>query len=153
MTQNAPIDSVEELLPHRSPMLLLDGVLELGSDVVIAYVDHAKPSILSLPCGRTPIWAGIEYMAQTIGLYGGLESKRRGSCPQIGFLLGTRKFIAHSQSFEVNQRAIIRAEKVFQSADNIVQFHCTITSNGQLVAESDIKAIQPENPEELLKQI
>ncbi len=153
MKPTAQFNSIEELLPHEPPMILINGLTSYGSDFVEAFVDHSVPSLYTNESGRVPIWVGIEYMAQAMAAFGGLERREKGLNPQIGFLLGTRKYNAYTQYFEKDSRVLIKAVRTYHSEENIVQFRCTITCEDVLLAESNIKAIQPDNPKDVLRSI
>ncbi len=151
MEPTVQFDSVGELLPHEKPLLLLDGVQSYGAEHAEVYVDNGSMSMFSEEDGRVPAWVGIEYMAQAIGVFAGIYLKKKGKQPQIGFLLGTRKYESFITHFEPNTRIYINAVREYHSEDNLVQFACTIKHGDRLLAKADIKAIQPENPKELLK--
>lgn len=151
MAPTAPCKHIEELLPHRAPMMLLSSLLDWGDDFIEVSVDHSTPSLFSDENGNIPSWVGIEYMAQAISAFAGIESKKKGLPVSIGFLLGTRKYQVFTECFNAGEQLIVRAERTYRSEDNIVQFHCLITCNGERLATSDIKAIQPENPEDIVK--
>lgn len=131
-------------------MMLLSGLSSWGDEYIEVFVDHDTPSLFEDSAGRVPSWLGIEYMAQAISAFGGIECKKNGLPVSIGFLLGTRKYQVFTEYFDPGVRLNVRAERTFHSEDNIVQFYCTITGNGKLLATSDIKAIQPENPQDIL---
>lgn len=150
MEPTALSDKIEDLLPHRPPLLLLDGLICSGSDYVEVFVDHNEPSLYSDSLGHVPSWVGIEYMAQCISVFGGLERRRQGLPPTIGFLLGTRRYTAYTQYFNQGTRVVVRAVQSYRSEENIVQFRCCIRCDGELLAEADIKAIQPERPDDIL---
>ncbi len=153
MKPTAHFNSINELLPHEPPMILINGLESYGSDFVEVSVDHAIPSLYTNGSGQVPIWVGIEYMAQAMSVFGGLERRQKGLTAQIGFLLGTRKYNAYTQYFEKNSRVLIKAVRTYHSEENIVQFHCTIMCNDVLLAESNIKAIQPDNPKDVLRSM
>lgn len=151
MTNPAQHINIHELLPHKGPMLLLDSLHTYDDDSITVLVHHKKPSIFSNKDGSTPVWVGIEYMAQAISAYAGLIRRQHNQTPKIGLLLGTRRYKAHTQRFDAGQTLNVKAECTYHGEDNLVQFHCEIrTNDGKLLADSDIKAIQPENINEIL---
>lgn len=144
MNFDAPND-VAAYLPHRPPMILLDGISDSGEEFVETYVTHSSPSLFADEHGNIPAWVGIEYMAQAVGVFAGIMSVKNGLPVSIGFLLGSRKYQAFTPAFKPHQRIQIRAERTYHSEDNIVQFQCVITDSSGELATADIKAIQPDS--------
>lgn len=150
MNFDAPND-ISAYLPHRTPMILLDGVNDSGEGFVETFVTHSTRSLFADEDGNIPIWVGIEYMAQTVGVYAGMDSVRHGRPAQVGFLLGSRKYRTFATHFKPRQRIAVRAECTYRSEDNIVQFQCHITDGDNTLAAADIKAIQPESVEHIFQ--
>lgn len=131
-------------------MLLLEGLLGYDDDFAKTFVSHNKPSIFANANGDIPCWVGVEYMAQTIAVFAGLELRRLGIPPKIGFLMGTRKYKPSVTHFQKGQMVEVLANRQYISdEDRIALFQCTITANGEILAQADIKAIQPDDPKEL----
>ncbi|PCJ97576.1 MAG: hypothetical protein COA42_24545 [Alteromonadaceae bacterium] len=143
-------DSVQELLPHTAPMMLLTEVLAWGNDFVEVLVDHNEPSIFSDQSGDVPIWVGIEYMAQAMMVFAGIQAKLRSDTIKIGFLLGAHQYKAYAPEFKFGTRALIKAELVFQEPDGVALFRCKIFDGNTLLAESEVKGFLPDNPDQLL---
>jgi len=123
---------VAELLPHTGKMIWLDKVLAWDEDSVTAGLTVRGDT--SFGGGNAvPAWAGIEYMAQTIGLYAGIHAKRAGEPIRLGFLLGARRFESNVPAFEISSTLTVRAEKVMQD-ERLLVFNCGIT--GELVKVS-----------------
>ena len=94
---------LESLMVHRAPMLLIDELLEYGENHATTEV-WIKPDMLFVQEQGLPCWVGIELMAQTVSLLAGVRGKYSGHPPQIGFLLGTRRFHAPMSHFAVGSR-------------------------------------------------
>lgn len=151
MPTTVKFDSVAELLVHDAPMLLLSEVSDIGDEFAEAIVELDGSCCFSTADGSVPAWLGIEYMAQTIGLFAGFQAKANNRPNNIGFLLGSHKYTAYSDSFAKGSRLLIRAERKLHDANNLVMFDCTIHLDGNLQAQADVKAIQPDNFKETLK--
>ncbi|MFL0809881.1 MAG: hypothetical protein K6L76_05650 [Agarilytica sp.] len=152
MNPNAPHIDVRDLVSHRPPMLLIDGLLDYGDDYAKTFINHYTPSIFANSNGDVPNWVGIEYMAQAIAVFAGLEHKKLGLDPKIGFLMGTRKYTPFVDVFKKGQYIEITATRQYLSdEDRIALFQCTISAAGQHLAEADIKAIQPDDPKTLFQ--
>mgnify|MGYP005996208549 CR=1 FL=1 len=68
---------VEELVPHSGRMSLLTRVVDSGDDWLTAEVDITSKSMFSDDKG-VPAWVGLEYLAQAIGAYAGLQERLLG---------------------------------------------------------------------------
>lgn len=143
--------TVEELLPHSGPMLLIDELVDWGEDFVEVLVTHQHPNIFSDAQGRVPGWVGIEYMAQAIGIFAGLKSKAKGESIKVGFLLGTRKYLSHLDCFAAQQAVSIRAQVLMYDEHDLAVFDCSIISEHTVLASAQIKAIQPKDSEAVIE--
>ena len=139
---------LEKILPHKRPMILIDGVIEysieegwLKSQVAITKESMFFDSTLN---GVSSV-VGIEYMAQTIGCYAFLKSEREE--PLVGFLLGTRLYNNKSDKFKEGEVLEIFVREIF-SGNDIVSFDCIIYNQGEEVASATINVYQSENMEE-----
>ena len=101
---------LESLMVHRAPMLLIDELLEYGENHATTEV-WIKPDMLFVQEQGLPCWVGIELMAQTVSLLAGVRGKFSGHPPQIGFLLGTRRFHAPMRHFAVGSRLRIHVQE------------------------------------------
>lgn len=143
-------NTVSDLLPHRGEMVLLDRIESWGEDYLEATVLHHNASLFSDSNGNVPAWVGIEYMAQAIGALAGIHALQNGEPVRIGLLLGTRKYEARTPCFYHNIKITIKAKQIFMDKNNLAAFDCTIHSD-TLLAEAQIKAIQPNNIEDIIK--
>ena len=140
-------DYLEKMLPHKKPMILIDDIIDysieegwLRSTVTInkksMFYDNQIEGISSI--------VGIEYMAQTIGCYAFLKSKREE--PLIGFLLGTRLYNNKLEVFKENETFEILVKEVF-SGNDIVSFDCFIYNQDEEIASATINVYQKEDME------
>jgi len=144
---------VEELLVHRDSALLVDKLSAYGDNWAEAEVSHSEATLYSDEQGRTPSWVGIEYMAQTIGFVAGLESLEASESPKPGFLLGTRECQLFCDYFEARQTVVVRVDMTFRDEHNMAMFDCKILDeNKQTLVSAEIKAIQPNNIEDVLNR-
>jgi predicted hotdog family 3-hydroxylacyl-ACP dehydratase len=150
MQTNPLFADVAELLPHADPMILIDKVVSYGDGFLEALVEHEKPSLFADSQGNIPVWVGIEYMAQAIGAYAGIQSLQDNRPIRLGFLLGTRKYKAYTQQFNKNCPVNIRIDEIYRDESNLALFDCTIKAE-KVLATAQIKAIQPDNLEEILR--
>ena len=67
--------AVRSVVPHGPPMILLDRIVDAGEGFVRCEVD-IRPESLFVHDGRVRNVVGLEYMAQCIAVYAGLQSQR-----------------------------------------------------------------------------
>ena len=135
--------SIEELLIHRPPMLLLDKVVGYDDAGIVASVVISESSLLVTPEG-VPGHVAIEYMAQACGAYAGAMALDAGAPVKIGFLLGTRLCRVLVPWFRVGDRLLVSASIVFHD-EQLAAFDCKIEIGGRLVADAQLKVYQPED--------
>ena len=135
--------SIEALLIHRPPMLLLDKVTGYNETEVVASVIVTESSRFLTPEG-VPGHVGIEYMAQACGAYAGAMALDAGAPVKIGLLLGTRMCRVLVPWFRVGDQLIVSASIVFHD-EQLAAFDCKIEIGGRLVAEAQLKVYQPQD--------
>ena len=91
MTENT--FDLEILLPHRAPMILLSRAVDYSDDFAQAEVLITEQSaFFDAALGGVPTWVGMEYMAQTIGVWAGHQQLSNNKPVQAGCLLGCRSY-------------------------------------------------------------
>ena|ERR1700741_4876884 len=140
---------VEELVPHRGTMSLLDGIDDYGSDWLRASVEVRPASPFAEGAG-VPAWVGIEYMAQAAAAFGGIEQVQRGESPAIGLLIGARYYRSMIETFPFGMRLTVLARIALRDADDFAAYECTLEAAGERVAESVLKAYRPQDLAPLL---
>ncbi len=130
---------VEDLVPHRGRMVLIDEVVsfdEGGRALVAAFAARREWS---------ENWAAVEYMAQAAAALAGIVDRLGGydGPPKPGFLLGTRRLELALERFEPGRRYLVRAANVFSDAES-ASFECEITDeSGASLARATINAYRP----------
>jgi predicted hotdog family 3-hydroxylacyl-ACP dehydratase len=134
---------IEDLLPHASPMLLLDEALTCDGEGAGAAVT-IRPDHLFARAEGVPAHVGIEFMAQTCGVWAGGAAKLEGGAVRLGFLLGTRRYKAARPFFHFGERLEITARLVFRDQGMGV-FDCRISgAGGEVLAEAQLSVYQPD---------
>lgn len=131
-------------------MILLDRIETWGADYLEATAVIQDGNLFSDMAGNVPAWAGVEYMAQTIAALAGIRALERGEPVPIGLLLGTREYQAREPHFRRGATITSRIKQVYMDESNLVVFDCTIHSD-RLLAQAQIKAIQPDNIDNIYK--
>ena len=106
---NLPM-AASALLPHSSPMLSVDQLLDWDKDRAVALLTIKEPALLaSTP---TPLEFYIEIIAQTAALHNGYEALCQGKEPPAGMLVGAEKFRFES-SFTLGEELQVEITKGF----------------------------------------
>ncbi|MDR2032891.1 MAG: hypothetical protein LBP86_11760 [Azoarcus sp.] len=134
---------IEEYLPHRGRMVLLDTVLEART----GYIRCALTPQLDSPfCreGRVPAYVGVEYMAQAIGALVGWESRERGLPVGTGFLVSARQFRSKVDGFAAGGMLTIEARENWRDDDGLAVMDCAIYPPGDIpAAQARLMVYQP----------
>ena len=165
-------------LPHSTPMVLIDDVLnvDMENQIVKASVKIHKDKIFfdKEINGISPL-VGIEFMAQTIGCYAYFKANHKNfgsniknltkkafsqieKKPSIGFLLGTRLYENSLEKFENEKTYIITAQEIYGD-DELVSFECLIYNEKEdnnpknYIAKATINAFQPNDVEKYIKEL
>jgi len=144
---------IGELVPHGPPMCLLDRVLAYATDTLDAEVAIA-PASMFCTGGQVGAWVGIEYMAQAVAAFAGMQARARGEAVRVGLLLGTRRYTCSVAASPVGTVLRVRAHRVLQGENGLGAFECRIedAAAGTLLAEASITVFQPENVEEFMQR-
>lgn len=148
--------SVAELVPHSGKMSLLSTITGYGEDWLEAEVHINADSMFVDECSAhspsigVPTWIGMEYLAQAIGAYAGLQQRLQGGKPKLGFLLGSRKYQCSSDYFALGQVLKLRVQREIQAENGLSVFECQL--QGEAVeASATLNVFQPEDAEQFLK--
>ena len=144
--------SVEEYLPHRCPMLLLDGIEAVGAAQATCWTclerDHAAGAFLA-DDGSLPGIFAMELIAQTIGVWAGRQRQLRGEAPlDLGLLLGVRDLTMPAAGFAAHSRLSISVQMLVQDG-RTGSFEGTISCREQLLASGQIHTFQTDSAAEL----
>jgi predicted hotdog family 3-hydroxylacyl-ACP dehydratase len=96
--------------------------------------------------GRVRAVVCLEYIAQAIGAFVGLERRSRGLRPQIGYIVGMRTLVLHREYLERGSRLRVCATLTWSDRETAT-FDGTVDCEGQPIAEGQITVYQPDGPE------
>lgn len=90
--------TIEGILPHRNPMLMISKVVSKSIEAIHcqAYIDQENPF---LSHGTLPAYVGLELIAQASGLYLGLAEQGLGQqsddfgAPRLGAIVAVRDLV------------------------------------------------------------
>lgn len=140
--------TLADLLPHTGAAILLDAVLACGERGLSACVTIRPDSPFRQDTG-IPAHVGIEYMAQACAAFSGIQARRNGAAPSIGFLLGTRRYAATEAWFAVGARLVVNVELVYRD-DEIGMFDCAIVGDDRVLATAQVVVAEPRDVAALL---
>jgi predicted hotdog family 3-hydroxylacyl-ACP dehydratase len=144
--------AIEQLLPHRGTMLLLDRIL--GSDDNCIEAERAVPDTgwYLDDAGRMPAWIGIELMAQAIAAHVSLCALLRGEAPKCGVLLGCRDYRATVDAVSPGERLRITARLCYRDESGFAAYDCAIENQGGTLAHAGLKVFQPSDFDAFMRQ-
>lgn len=137
--------SIENYVPHRGVMLLLDRLLAADEGSALAEVTVPQDGLFLHDAGM-PSWVGMEYMAQTVAAWAGWNAIRKGEAVKIGFLLGSRKYEAVQAFFAPGTQLRVRVECDLMGDNGLGMFDCRIhDAHGEELASARISVFEPED--------
>jgi predicted hotdog family 3-hydroxylacyl-ACP dehydratase len=144
MTSGFP--PIAELVPHEGPLRLIDEVLASDDDHIVAVAIVRSDGPFHVAGRGVPGYLAFEYMAQTISAQDGLERRKIGQRPQLGFLLGSRKYEVATDWFEDGERLEITARAVLNEGE-LRAFACTVSGRGNPgLATALVNVYRPDDP-------
>jgi predicted hotdog family 3-hydroxylacyl-ACP dehydratase len=139
--------TIEDLLPHRGGMMLIDEVME---------VDEKRAVAASVVSSRWPLFDGmsvspivlIELIAQTAGLSNGLERLRRHGrdSEKRGWLMGIKRSLFFIDAIPLKTRIVTRCENRFEY-DSFREIVGTAEIGGDIVCEASLQVFQSDSDE------
>ncbi|GAB3092116.1 hotdog family protein [Aestuariicella hydrocarbonica] len=144
-----PPYEILELVPHSGTMSLLDAVTDQTGDSLTAEVRLHRDSLFATEQG-VPAWIGIEYMAQAIAAFAGVEAKAAGREIRIGFLVGSRKYTCNAPYFPLGCTLTVTVTQELQADNGLAVFVCHIAA-GKITAEASLNVFQPDNVNDFLE--
>jgi len=144
--------AVEEILPHRGVMLLLDRITAVDDEQLCAQARVQPDAWYADGQGNMPAYITIELMAQAIAAFVGLEHRRHGRPVKIGVLLGTRKFTCAVPVIAPETVLDVVAKLIYREPEGLGAFDCYIMAGDARVAEATIKVYEPDDPARFLAE-
>jgi predicted hotdog family 3-hydroxylacyl-ACP dehydratase len=140
---------IADIVPHSGKMCLLDRAIDGDAESLSCEVTIREDGLFFTD-GGVDGWVGIEYMAQTVAAWAGWRARLRGEVPQIGFLLGSRRYECSRPRFSLGETYRVDVHRQFQADNGLGQFDCSIQCDGQTVASATLTVFEPANAEEFL---
>lgn len=148
----AKFPHLDELIPQSGPMRLIDRVISEGADSVCTAAIIRSTNIFYEPNRGVPAYVGVEFMAQAISAYDGLERWRSGLPPTIGYLLGCRRYSTTRRYFHEGETLLIEATSLLGEGA-LASFDCHIKdAGGQKIASGIINVYRPSDSQKILER-
>lgn len=137
---------IGDLVPHAGAMRLVDEVIACDDDHIRVAVTVREDCPFFVPGRGVPGYLGFEFMAQAISANDGVMRRTSGGVPQLGFLLGARKYLCDVDWFAPGERLEIIARPVLNEGE-LRSFECAIAGRGKAeLASATVNVYRPENP-------
>lgn len=154
------LPAIENLVPHRGAMLLLERALQADAESLSAEVlIHAGSQF----AGESGVgsWVGVEYMAQAVAAHAGYLAHLKGEAVKPGLLLGSRRYSTTQPLFPFGSTLHVQVHQVLRGDNGLAAFECTITLAGGVnreqaaepVASATLTVFQPDDVNEFLQGI
>lgn len=145
MRDQIPLPPIEELIPHRETMLLLDRLIAFDNASTTTEYMPRGDAWYADEQGNMPAWIGIELMAQTVAAHVGLLKRHEGAPPKQGALLGTRSYRSTVPFFATNKALCIHVIMVYRDPGGLGAYDCSITHGDEELATATIKVFEPDD--------
>jgi predicted hotdog family 3-hydroxylacyl-ACP dehydratase len=108
-THMNPIDvNIDDLIPHRRPLRLIDEILEVAEDSAVSAAVISQQWPLLFDGAANPIVL-IELVAQTAAALGGYKKKNDGAAIGGGLIVAVKSAVFFTDRIPLNSRVITRS--------------------------------------------
>ena len=130
---------IEQLLPHRPPMLLVDEVVEHEGLRVVCRttIREDMPFVRE---GEVPVLLALELFAQSACSLVALLASRGGRALRSGAILGSRHVALHADVLRVGDVLEIRCEEKM-AIGMTAQIQCSLHRGEETLAEGSINVM------------
>ena len=143
MTRNQPpYPAIASVLPHQPPMVLLDSIVDLSETQIVTRVCIGADSMF-LREGKVRSIVGLEYMAQAVAAYAGMQHHKVGDPPKVGYIIGVPLMEVKVDSFELGDTLDVHAEHLWGEGE-LGRFACRISRDQINVASATLSVYSGE---------
>jgi predicted hotdog family 3-hydroxylacyl-ACP dehydratase len=132
--------NIEELIPHRPPMKLIDEVLEVDDEKAITASIVSENWPLYREGSVSPV-VMIELVAQATGIATGWKRKRETGKGIKGYLVGIKEASFYIDRIPAGTRLITNIENLYKHETYGV-FSGTVKSGSKLLGKVEIQAFR-----------
>jgi predicted hotdog family 3-hydroxylacyl-ACP dehydratase len=143
--------SVESLIPHSQPMVLLDRLIDFSDKALTAEVGINEHSRFFNPDKKgVETWVSIEYMAQAIAALAGIRSRLKHQPVKLGFLLGTRKMQIYQALLKPSLTYTIVIKELYMDDSGLGAFQCAIKHGDIIISEAKLNVFETNDENQLI---
>jgi len=137
--------NIQDLLPHRDPMLLVTEVVRVDEHQAVTKA-VAKKSWPLCHHGRVDPLVCIELVAQTAGIHNGwVREKEEGpDVDKKGWIVGIKKAELPTNAVTLGTRLITRSKNRFEF-EGFREVHGTVELKGTIIAEIVLQLLRSES--------
>lgn len=144
--------TIDEVVPHSGLMSLLDSVVEYDELSLTAAVSIHRNSLFAEQRG-VPAWVGIEYMAQAIAAYAGVQARLVEEDVKIGFLVGTRRYQSNTAYFATDTELLVSVQQQLRADNGLGSFQCRLYDQEETIeATASLNVFQPNDVQQYLDE-
>lgn len=133
---------LEELVPHRPPMVLLDELVAWRPGWARCAV-RLHPGSPFMEGGRVRAVVALEYMAQAIAACAGMEARQSGRRPGSGFLVGARDLELSVAHLSAGDALEVEVEHL-QGDERLASYRCRVRRGQEPVAAAVVNVFLSE---------
>ena len=143
---------IEDLIKHRRGMLLVDRLVSYDmSGVVVEVIIKEDTSFLNE--NYVPAWIGIEYTAQAVAVWAGLQAIQGGKKIKTGLLLSCRKYKSTRPRFMLGEVLNIHIREEFIGREMGTYDGRICDETGKEVVTVSLNTFMSEKVEEIKKML
>jgi len=131
---------VEDLVPHRAPMILIDEVVAAEGVTLTARVRLTDSSPF-MQSGQLPALITLEYMAQSIAAFAGMKGRKKGEPVKLGLLMSCREMTLAVDFLQAGDELTIVVTEVW-SDDNLGNFDCFVRRGDEMISQASLSVYQ-----------
>lgn len=148
MTVLPPDLTVEDLLPHRGRMLLIDEVMHIEDDIAIAGVQVSDRWPLAEADAVSPLMI-IELVAQTSGIGNGFNLiKERGKgADRRGWIVGIKKARFYTDALPMGASIVVESKNRFKF-DDFIEIEGTAKMDEKIIGEVTLQVMKADPNQE-----
>jgi predicted hotdog family 3-hydroxylacyl-ACP dehydratase len=131
--------AIESLLPHRAPMLFVDGIVGEADDGLTCSA-HVPEGCAIVAAGAAPAIAAIEAAAQTAAVWEALRARRAGEgVGRMGFLVSARDVELHDARLPAGM-PLVASARLVAHAGPLAHYRVEVTCEAHPVLRGTIGA-------------
>ncbi len=142
MTSELTHYTLEDILPHRGKMLLIDSIVEADENCAVT-TTLIKPSFPLTDGKSVQPLIMVELAAQTAGVCNGLDRiQEKGiDSSKMGWLVGIKRARFHVQSIAMGMIVQTRSENI-HNYDRLREVSAVVTLQGEVIGEIILQLYQ-----------